>query len=378
MVLTVLRVLFVLLCVYAALLLYQVTTKPHQYKVPGPPDKGGLPTEIVREDAAPMSASAAGLALFAGAALLISVAVVVLDARTRQKSLGAISGLFFGLLAGLVIAYGVGLVVDLLANAWWPDPTSQDPFRPQILGTVKLVIGIITCYLTISLIIQTKDDFRFVIPYVEFAKQTKGIRPMLLDTSVIIDGRIADIAESRLLDGQLIVPRFVLRELQAIADSSDKLKRNRGRRGLDVLNRLQGNDKVDVAITEAMSDEALDVDHQLVALAKKLSAKIATNDYNLNKIAQLQGLDVININDLAGALRPVVLPGEAVTVRVIKPGEELGQGIGYLDDGTMVVGESCRDMIGQEVALTVTSVLQTSAGRMIFGRREGSLVGRKH
>ena len=187
---------------------------------------------------------------------------------------------------------------------------------------------------------------------------------MLLDTSVIIDGRIADIAESRLIDSQLIVPRFVLQELQAIADSSDKLKRNRGRRGLDVLNRLQGNTKIDVAITETQVLEGgLDVDHQLVALARKLSAKVATNDYNLNKIAQLEGVDVININDLAGALRPVVLPGEVVVVKVIKPGEEMGQGIGYLEDGTMVVGEQCRDMMGQDVPLTVTSVLQTSAGQ---------------
>jgi uncharacterized protein YacL len=171
----------------------------------------------------------------------------------------------------------------------------------------------------------------------------------------------------------MIVPRFVLQELQTIADSSDKLKRNRGRRGLDVLNRLQGNEKVDVAITDPqmLKSEGLDVDHKLVTLATTLGAKIATNDFNLNKIAHLQGIDVININDLAGALRPVVLPGEDVTVKIIKPGEEVGQGVGYLEDGTMVVGEHCRDLIGQEVPLTVTSVLQTSAGRMIFGRREG-------
>lgn len=378
MVLTVLRVLFVLLCVYAAMQLYRVATTPFEYKerVKTPQ---GIEQEIARQIPPPMDQSAGGLAIFAGAALLVSVGVVLADARTRQKSLGAISGLFFGLLAGLVIAYGLGLVVDLLAHAWWPDAMATDPFRPRVLGMVKLAIGIIACYATISLILQTKDDFRFVIPYVEFARQAKGIRPMLLDTSVIIDGRIADIAESRLIDGQLIVPRFVLRELQSIADSSDKLKRNRGRRGLDVLNRLQGNDKIDIAITEATADEGvIDVDHQLVALAKKLSAKIATNDYNLNKIAQLQGLDVININDLAAGLRPVVLPGEAITVRIIKPGEEVGQGIGYLDDGTMVVGESCRDMLGQEVALTVTSVLQTSAGRMIFGRRESATASRRH
>jgi len=231
---------------------------------------------------------------------------------------------------------------------------------------------VVSCYLVISFILQTKDDIRFVIPYIEFTKQIKGVRPILLDTSVIIDGRIADIAESRLIESPLVVPRFVLGELQAIADSSDKLRRNRGRRGLDILNRLQGNAKIDVAITDPQiaKSEGMDVDHKLVALAKTLGARIATNDYNLNKIAQLQGVDVININDLAGALRPVVLPGESISVRIVKPGEEMGQGVGYLDDGTMVVGEQCREMVGQEVELVVTSVLQTSAGRMIFGRRE--------
>ncbi|MDD4889336.1 MAG: PIN/TRAM domain-containing protein [Phycisphaerae bacterium] len=377
MVLTVLRVMFVLLGIYAAFFLYQVATTPHTEEETVT-DSQGKSKVVVRVTPPPMAEGGARLAVFAGVALAVSLTIVFVDAGLKRKSLGAISGVFFGLLAGLAIAYALGLVVDLLANAWWSDPSRVNPFRPGILGSIKLAIGVITCYLTMSFILQTKDDFRFVIPYVEFAKQTKGVRPMLLDTSVIIDGRIADIAESKLIDSQLVVPRFVLLELQAIADSSDKLKRNRGRRGLDVLNRLQGNDKIDVAITDPQMGEAeaLDVDHQLVALAKKLVAKIATNDYNLNKIAQLQGVDVINVNELAGALRPVVLPGEAITIRVIKPGEEMGQGVGYLDDGTMVVGEQCREMLGQEVALTVTSVLQTSAGRMIFGRREGTGKGR--
>ena len=373
MVLTCLRVLFVLLMICVGFLFWNAMTAGHEVRETVP-DKDGHIHEITRR-IDPPTVPQWVLFCFVGGALVAGSGLVALDLAVRNKSLGAISGAFLGLVAGLALAYALGLVVDLLARSWWPSDDAQTaPQRLAILGIIKLGIGIVSCYTVISLILQTKDDIRFVIPYVEFAKQTKGVRPLLLDTSVIIDGRIADVAETRLIESQLIVPRFVLHELQAVADSSDKLKRNRGRRGLDVLNRLQGNNRIDVAITEARGadDPSLDVDHQLVALATKLSAKIATNDYNLNKIAQLQGIDVINFNDLAQALRPVVLPGETITVRVIKPGEELGQGIGYLDDGTMVVGEQCRDMVGQEVLLTVTSVLQTSAGRMVFGRREGA------
>jgi uncharacterized protein YacL len=175
------------------------------------------------------------------------------------------------------------------------------------------------------------------------------------------------------VDNKLIVPRFVLQELQAIADSSDKLKRNRGRRGLDVLKRLQSNPKIELQmhdgnVPELRTGERIRVDERLVVLAKALGARVVTNDYNLNKIAQLQGVDVINLNELANALKTVALPGEAIPVRVVKPGDQIGQGVGYLDDGTMVVIEQGRALIGQEVSIVVTSVLQTPAGRMIFGR----------
>jgi uncharacterized protein YacL len=188
---------------------------------------------------------------------------------------------------------------------------------------------------------------------------------------VIIDGRIADICDTRVIDNRMIVPRFVLQELQAIADSSDKLKRNRGRRGLDVLKRLQTNSKVELQMHEANLPELRDVgrvDERLVVFAKVLSARVMTNDFNLNKIAQLQGVEVINLNEVANSLKTVALPGEGMTVRLVKPGDQIGQGVGYLDDGTMVVVEQGRSQIGQEVTITVTSVLQTPAGRMIFGR----------
>jgi uncharacterized protein YacL len=308
------------------------------------------------------------------AAILVAVAMIAVDVFIPRKSLAGLSGVFLGLVVGMVAAYGLSLIMDLMIQAYAPDVGTAAGSAHTLIGAMKLMLGLITCYLAISFILQTKDDIRFVIPYVEFAKQSRGTRPLILDTSVIIDGRIADICNTRIIDSPLLIPRFVLQELQMIADSSDKLKRNRGRRGLDMLNKLQTNDKVEIKISDVRLpsvEEAGDVDQKLVAMGKKIDGRIVTNDYNLNKIAQIRGVEVININDLANAMKPVVMPGESVTVKIIKPGEEIGQGIGYLEDGTMVVAEGSRDKINSEVTLTVTSVLQTSAGRMIFGRPEG-------
>ncbi len=320
--------------------------------------------------------AATKLPLYLVAAVCVACVLVGIDLLIARKSLAALSGAFLGLVVGMVFAYGFGLIIDHMVFHIFlqTSPEEADPATLRVIGAVKLMIGIVCCYLAISFILQTKDDIRFVIPYVEFTKQTRGARPLVLDTSVIIDGRVADICDTRIIDSPLIIPRFVLQELQAIADSSDKLKRNRGRRGLDMLNKLQTNDQIDIRISDTRLpsvEEAGTVDQKLVALAKKLDGRVVTNDYNLNKIAQLRGVDAININDLTNALKPVVLPGEALIVRVIKPGEEAGQGIGYLEDGTMVVAESSRDKINEDVSLIVTSVLQTSAGRMIFGRPEG-------
>ncbi|MCG3128154.1 MAG: hypothetical protein CHACPFDD_03030 [Phycisphaerae bacterium] len=322
------------------------------------------------------------------AGLGMALVVVAVDVFLPRKSLAALSGGFLGLVVGMVIAYGLSLIIDLLVQTYAPslldkvkiESAEGTKFVPSsgetVVSALKLILGIICCYLTITLILQTKDDIRFVIPYVEFAKQSKGARPLILDTSVIIDGRIADVCDTRIVDAPIIIPRFILQELQAIADSSDKLKRNRGRRGLDMLNKLQTNDKIEIKISDARlttMEEGEAVDEKLVTLAKKLDGRLVTNDYNLNKIAQLRGVDVININDLANALKPVLLHGENITVKIIKPGEEPGQGIGYLEDGTMIVAENCRDKINEDVVLTVTNVLQTSAGRMVFGRPEGSV-----
>ncbi len=300
-----------------------------------------------------------------------ALALVLVDMFWRRKRLHVLSGLFFGLLGGLLIGYVLSLVVDLVVKVVVPELSNQPAIDQTTIQFIKLLLGVASIFLCVTFVLQTKDDFRFVIPYVEFSKETKGARPLLLDTSAIIDGRIADISETKILESEVIVPRFVLAELQTIADSADKLKRNRGRRGLDILHRLQDTEYLAIRIMEAQVPTvaaAVDVDAKLVALAQHLDGRIITNDYNLNKVAQLRGIDVININDLANAVKPIVLPGETMSVKILKPGEEAGQGVGYLEDGTMVVAEQARDHIGKQITITVTSVLQTSAGRMIFGR----------
>ncbi len=314
------------------------------------------------------TAEALGVAqLYAlGVAMTVSLITIALDIAARRKSIASISAIFFGLLAGLITSLLLGQVINITA---WVEPEFKQPLT--LIGTVIL------CYVFISVIMQTKNDYRFIIPYVEFVPDKKSSRPLLLDTSAIIDGRIADLCETGIFDSQILIPRFILQELQAIADSPDRLRRNRGRRGLDMLNRLQGNSRVSIRIYdkpshllehEAAPDAAEDVDALLVNLASELDGRIITVDYNLNKVAQFRGVAVININDMASSLKPVVLPGETMTVAIVKPGEAAGQGVGYLEDGTMVVVENARELTGQEVSLSVTSVLQTSAGRMIFGR----------
>jgi uncharacterized protein YacL len=296
--------------------------------------------------------------------------VVLTDVLVRNKQITTVSAVYFGLLLGLLLGNILSTALDPFV---FPLEARNDPRIDYLRKGVTLLLTVVCCYISISTLLQTKDEFRFIIPYVEFSKQVKGGRPLVLDTSVIIDGRIADICDTRFIDTKLIVPRFVLQELQSVADSSDKLKRNRGRRGLDMLKRMQNNNKVELQIHEANLPELRGVhkvDERLVVLAKAVGARVVTNDYNLNKIAQLQGVDVINLNELSNALKSVALPGEMMSVRLVKPGDQLGQGVGYLEDGTMVVVEQGRSQIGNDVTITVTSVLQTPAGRMIFGRIE--------
>jgi len=325
--------------------------------------------------------------LMAGA-VTVGVLLVCIDILSPRKKLAVFSGTFLGLIVGIAIAYALSFVVHLLVEQFVQPTTTLagkelEKFlkgRDMLEEFIDMGVGVATCYLSISFIFQTKDDFRFVIPYVEFSKQTKGARPILLDTSVLIDGRINDIADSGILESQLIVPRFVLNELQQVADSSDKLKRNRGRRGLDMLSQLQSNSHTEVILYDSSGQDepgVSEVDQKLMHLAKRLRARVMTTDFNLNKVAQLRGVDVININDLANALKPVVMAGEKMQVRLTKAGDQPGQAVGYLDDGTMVVVEQARPMIGQEIEFTVRSVHQTSAGRMIFGRVGEDGMGKK-
>jgi uncharacterized protein YacL len=294
--------------------------------------------------------------------ILLAVLLVIGDMMIPRKRVDWISSIYFGLLIGLLLTAALGYAMTpLIADT---DKQSQI--------NLMLVLGASLCYVCTSFLIQTRDDFRFIIPYVEFRKNLKGNRPLILDTSVIIDGRIADVMETMLVDSQLVMPRFAINELQRIADSADRGRRTRGRRGLDILNRLQKMKGIDVQIddTDLPEFRGQPVDLKLVALAKHLEGKLVTNDYNLNKVAKIHSVDVINLNDLANAMKPVFLPGEKLDVDVVKQGEEPTQGIGYLDDGTMVVIDLGSSHIGERIAVTVTSVLQTSAGRMIFGRFE--------
>ncbi len=292
--------------------------------------------------------------------VLIAGSVITIDMLVPNKRIDTISAVYVGTIVGMLLTYALSIALKPLLEL----------VPPHVSPPITTGIGIFLVYVCISLLLQTKDDFRFIIPYVEFTKDVKGLKPYILDTSVVIDGRVADLVETDILDNTLIMPRFVLSELQRIADSSDKLRRSRGRRGLDILNRLRGNKKIDLKIYDRDLAELSGhpVDMKLVLLAKHLEGKIVTGDYNLNKIARLHNVPVINLNDVANALKPVYLPGEAFSVRIMKPGEAAGQGVGYLDDGTMIVVEDGRDHIGETVRISVTSVLQTSAGRMIFGR----------
>jgi uncharacterized protein YacL len=297
-----------------------------------------------------------------GILILLSQLVTIVDILLPRKRIEVISSIYFGLLVGVLLSY---LLIQALS------PVIENLSHRN---AVVMLTALILPYFCISLLLQTKDDFRFVIPYVEFVRELKGGRPLVIDSSALIDGRISDMAETNILDTQLVVPQFVLQEVQDIADSRDKNRRSRGRRGLDMLSKLQNNPKMDVRMHEARKSDykGLPVDQCLVALAKQLNGKIMTNDFNLNKVAGVQGIDVINLNDVANALKPRYLPGERLRIKILKEGESHGQGVGYLDDGTMVVCEQTSHLVGNEIDVIVTSVLQSSAGRMMFGRQLNS------
>ena len=276
----------------------------------------------------------------------------------RRVSVRGLSSAVFGLLLGLVMSKIVYEAIILFG------PLQEN------LKIIRAIMTFVFCYLGMIIAIRGKDEFNIIIPYVRLSRQDESESMIVIDTSVIIDGRITDICKTKFLEGKLIVPRFVLKELQQIADSSDPIKRQRGRRGLEVLNTIQKDLGMHLTIHEEDFPDVPEVDAKLVKLAKLLGAMVLTVDFNLNRVATIQNVRVLNINELANALKPVVFPGETMEIKLIKEGKEHNQAIGYLEDGTMVVVEEGRRLIGQTIKVAVTSVLQTQAGRMIFTKAE--------
>ncbi len=296
------------------------------------------------------------IGLLIGAA--ITIAMIAMEAGLRKVSVSGLSSAVFGLILGLIMAKLVGDAFSL---------TSMDA---DILSRIRVGLTLIFCYLGMVMALRGKDEFNIIIPYVRLRRQDQSQDVVVLDTSVIIDGRIVDICKTSFLGGKIVIPKFVLRELQQIADSTDPVKRQRGRRGLEILNTIQNEPGMDITIHEQDFTQTNEVDAKLVLLAKLLEAKILTVDFNLNRVASIQGVKVLNINELANALKPVVFSGEEMNIKLTKEGKEHNQAVGYLDDGTMVVVEEGRRLIGQNVKVSVTSVLQTQAGRMIFTKIE--------
>jgi uncharacterized protein YacL len=295
--------------------------------------------------------------LNAGVGVLLGVAIVIFEWRLHRISLKRLIGAAIGSILGIVGAYLFALVIhNSLAEG--PARSFLEIMVMLLMAYVGLIVG------------ATKGDLLNLAALGGVFGGEKQVKKSykILDTSVIIDGRIADIAETGFLDGTVVTPQFVLRELQLVADSADPLKRNRGRRGLDILQRLQKVASLTIQIVEDDFPTIREVDLKLIELAKLYEGKIITNDFNLNKVAQLQGVQVLNINELANALKPIVLPGEIMRVFILKEGKEYNQGVAYLDDGTMVVVDNARKMIGKTIDISVTSVLQTTAGKMIFGK----------
>jgi len=287
---------------------------------------------------------------------LLGVLVVGIDIFFKQYTVRNILAILIGVGLGLFVHRLFMMVITYMS------------FPESAVNNLAVATAIIFTYLGVITILRGQDEFSLMIPFVTLDRKGPGEELILLDTSVIIDGRISDIVKTYFLSGKLILPRFVLKELQLISDSSDPLKRNRGRRGLDVLNKIKGNPNIQVKINEMDFPEFSTVDAKLVKMGQVLNAKVFTNDYNLNKVAELQGVRVLNINDLANALKPVVMPGETMQVKILKEGKEQDQGVAYLDDGTMVVVDNARRRLNQTLNVVITSVLQTQAGRMIFAK----------
>ncbi len=294
--------------------------------------------------------------------IAFAVIILIIDMLTPNKRLSAVLGVYLGLVVGLFAALAVSLLIDLIADSWG---IQKGEIATQYLTLLKLVSGITLCYFGISIVFTTKDNLRLVLPYVEFTRKVRGIRPLLVDTSILIDGRIENLAQSKFIDAPLIITQFVVDELHQLSDSHDKMKRERGRRGLTVLANLRNSGQVDLTIESSeTSDES--VDRALLELAQSSGYRILTTDSNLHQIGQIEGITILNLNELSQAVRSQAVPGAKLQLEIVRQGETEKQGVGYMPDGTMVVVENGGNNVGEFVTIEVTNALQTSAGRMIF------------
>lgn len=299
-----------------------------------------------------------------GTGVGLATLVLLLDLMTPNKRIATVSGILFGLLAGLLVTWALSSVIDLLMQTY-------EVRNPNLVTGIKVLLGMALCYLAISIILQTQDDFRLVIPYVEFTKQYRGSTPLILDTSALIDGRIVEVCGTGFVQVPVVIPQSVIAELHALSDSGDKIKRGRGKRGLEMVARLQRAQGVDLSIdTTPLS--ATGVDQQLVELALQMPGTVVTADNALNRVASIRGVTVLNLNDLSNALRPSLVVGSVIRITLVRTGEQAGQGVGYLDDGTMVVVEQAASLVGGEAEVEISGSLQTSAGRLVFAKVAGA------
>ncbi|MAC75732.1 MAG: hypothetical protein CMJ22_09160 [Phycisphaerae bacterium] len=297
------------------------------------------------------------------ASAAVGTIVIVLDVMTPNKRLSSVVGVYLGICFGLLAAVAVSFLIDVVANAMGGIESTTSIY----LGVSKATLALVFCYLSVSVVLTTKDDFRVVLPYVEFARQVRGIRPLLVDTSSLVDGRIEDVGRAGFIDAPILIAEFVLEELQRLSDSNDRQKRLRGRRGLDVVTNMQQNPFLDVAI-DGTRPPGVGVDAMLVEMARGQDLRILTSDLNLRKVAEINGVTVLNINDIARSLRPASLPGESMEIELVKAGEEPSQAVGYLPDGSMVVVQDGGGRVGDIVEAVITNSLQTAGGRMIFAK----------
>ena len=301
--------------------------------------------------------------VFAGLGFTGGVVLVSFETFTRRASLKGLSSAVFGIILGLIIAWIFSATLD---RFHFPEEISQD-----FLHSIKLIVTFIFVYLGLTLGVKGKDEFNLVIPYVKFKRQSQREEAAIVDTSSIIDGRILDIVKTGFIEAKFLVPRFVLNELQALADSTDHMKRQKGKRGIEILHSLKKEPNIEVEISDQNVDSVKSVDEKIIKLAQTTDAEVLTTDYNLNRIAQLQGVKVLNINDLANALKPTFIAGQRFSLKLIKEGKEHNQAVGYLEDGTMVVVENSRRLVGKIVNIEVTSILQSSSGRIVFTKLAG-------